>query len=296
MPSPDSAAAARRLAWSVDHLRLRAPALSAEQTLWPWQRLALVCAVLLLVLGVILDRDAAAAILLAVLALPFLLVTGLRLVALAGPVGSSGEDTALGATAVAGVDDDLATYAILVPLYREAAVVPSLLAALAALEYPADKLEILLVVEVDDRETRAAIASCGVAANVRVVVVPEGEPRTKPKALQYAVGLVRSSHVVVFDAEDQPEPDQLKRALACFTDSAAGADCVQARLNVDNWDERWLTRQFAIEYTALFDAILPALERLGLPVPLGGTSNHFRGILAQTHQKPKHVMSTFCSR
>jgi cellulose synthase/poly-beta-1,6-N-acetylglucosamine synthase-like glycosyltransferase len=104
--------------------------------------------------------------------------------------------------------------------------------------------------------------------------VPDGEPRTKPRALNFALLHASGDYVVVYDAEDMPEPDQLHRALARLK-SAPRVGCVQARLNIYNSDESWLTRQFTIEYTALFDCILPTLERLGLPVPLGGTSNHF---------------------
>jgi cellulose synthase/poly-beta-1,6-N-acetylglucosamine synthase-like glycosyltransferase len=109
---------------------------------------------------------------------------------------------------------------------------------------------------------------------MRVVVVPDGAPRTKPRALNFALGQATGDYVVVYDAEDVPDGDQLRRALARLRVSPE-LGCVQARLNVYNAGESWLTRQFAIEYTALFDCLLPALERLRLPVPLGGTSNHF---------------------
>ncbi len=109
---------------------------------------------------------------------------------------------------------------------------------------------------------------------MRILVVPEGEPRTKPRALNYALELATGDYVTVYDAEDVPEPDQLLKALAVLR-SNERIGCVQSRLNIYNSADSWLTRQFTIEYTALFDCLLPALERLGLPVPLGGTSNHF---------------------
>jgi cellulose synthase/poly-beta-1,6-N-acetylglucosamine synthase-like glycosyltransferase len=109
-------------------------------------------------------------------------------------------------------------------------------------------------------------------------LVPEGEPGTKPRACQYALQYTRGDYVVVYDAEDCPEPDQLRRALAAFRSGGDRLGCLQAQLNIYNSRQSWLTRQFTLEYTALFDAILPTLEWLRLPVPLGGTSNHFPGI------------------
>lgn len=212
--------------------------------------------------------------LLAALTVAFLMLTGLRLAALVEIVAAPGAEP----TSETWPDcaEELPFYSVLAPLYREAAVLPGLVAALAALDYPTDRLDILLIVEQGDAETRRALARLQLAGHMRVLVVPDGEPRTKPRALQYALGFARGELVVVYDAEDVPEPDQLRRVAAMLAAAPAATACVQARLNVDNFDETWLTRQFAVEYTALFDAILPAIARLGLPVPLGGTSNHFR--------------------
>ncbi len=106
--------------------------------------------------------------------------------------------------------------------------------------------------------------------------MPEAAPRTKPKALNFALQFARGEFVVIYDAEDRPCPQQLREALAAFHAGPPNLACVQARLNFYNASENWLTRQFAIEYAALFDGLLPAMQRLGLPMPLGGTSNHFR--------------------
>ena len=173
----------------------------------------------------------------------------------------------------------LPVYSILIPLHREAEVLADLVHGLAMLDYPAAKLQILLVLESDDADTRRAAAVLDLPGNFEIVVVPDRGPRTKPKALNYALGFVRGEFVAVYDAEDIPEPDQLRRALAIFRRSGPNLACIQARLNIYNPDASWLTRQFTLEYSALFDAILPALQRLGLPVPLGGTSNHFRTAL-----------------
>lgn len=170
----------------------------------------------------------------------------------------------------------LPTYAVLVALYDEAHVVPGLVESLAALDYPASRLAIRFVVEECDAATQAALAAEPLPPHMGVIVVPDGAPRTKPRALNYALSRTRGSYVVVYDAEDQPEHDQLLRALAAFQRSSADTACQQASLNIANHGENWLSRQFAIEYSALFDLLLPTYRSLGLPMPLGGTSNHFR--------------------
>ncbi len=168
----------------------------------------------------------------------------------------------------------LPTYTILVPLYREAAVLPSLVRGLGALDYPADLLDIKLVMEADDGDTIAAARA--LATPFEIVEVPAGGPRTKPKAANYALAFARGEYLVVYDAEDRPEPDQLKKAVATFRASSRRTACLQARLNFYNRDHNWLTRMFALDYALWFEALLPGLDRIGVPMPLGGTSNHFR--------------------
>lgn len=173
-------------------------------------------------------------------------------------------------------DADLPVYTVLVPLYREARVLRQLLAALEALDYPRDKLDIKLLMEADDKDTGAAIDVIHLGSQYQVLVVPPDGPRTKPKALDVGLELTRGEFVTVYDAEDQPEPDQLRKAVARFSRAGPDVAVLQARLAYRNWRQCWLTRQFAIEYAMLFDVFLPALEGLDLPIPLGGTSNHFR--------------------
>ena len=171
----------------------------------------------------------------------------------------------------------LPSYTILVPLYREAAVLPALVRGLAALDYPRRLLDIKLVVEEDDLETVAAAhaqAACDGA--LEVIAVPPGGPRTKPKAANYALAFARGEYLVVYDAEDRPDPDQLKKAVATFRASTRATACLQARLTFFNAEHCWLTRMFALDYELWFGSLLPGLDRIGVPMPLGGTSNHFR--------------------
>ncbi|MGE0612968.1 MAG: glycosyltransferase family 2 protein, partial [Hyphomicrobiales bacterium] len=173
-------------------------------------------------------------------------------------------------------DDELPVYTLLVPLYREANMLPGLVEALNRIDYPASRLDIKLILEESDPGTLAAALRLQLPPRYDIVVVPDAEPRTKPKALNYALQLARGDFAVIYDAEDAPEPGQLRAAIAAFRAGPPNLACVQARLAIYNARENFLTRQFAIEYAALFDGLLPALERLRLPIPLGGTSNHFR--------------------
>lgn len=169
------------------------------------------------------------------------------------------------------------TYTILCPLYREANVAPDLIAALAKIDYPIEALDVKLLVESDDQETIAAarLASRGMP-HVEVIIVPACVPRTKPKALNVGLGQARGEFVVVYDAEDRPHPQQLSAALAAFEDGGDDLACVQAPLEIDNADVSWISGQFAAEYAIQFREVLPLLAHFNLPLPLGGTSNHFR--------------------
>ncbi len=170
----------------------------------------------------------------------------------------------------------LPTITVLCPLYREAAVVAALCTSLSALRYPRDKLDVKVILEADDPETLAAVRDAGPPEFCEVVVVPPSEPRTKPKALNYAFALARGDIVTVFDAEDRPHPEQLRQAAAAFVAGGERLACVQAPLYVDNPGDSWIARQFAIEYAVQFGSLLPFMARLGLPFPLGGTSNYVR--------------------
>jgi cellulose synthase/poly-beta-1,6-N-acetylglucosamine synthase-like glycosyltransferase len=193
-------------------------------------------------------------------------------------VGSSRKlDMDIGDDAIAALTDaELPVYTVLVPMYREARVLPIILSALRKLDYPASKLEIKLVLEEDDAETIEAAKALRPPGTVEIVRVPPSEPKTKPKACNYALLFSRGEFITIYDAEDHPEPDQLKKAVIAFRRSGPELACVQARLNYFNRSENWLTRMFTLEYSQWFDFLLPGLDSLRMPIPLGGTSNHFR--------------------
>jgi len=173
-------------------------------------------------------------------------------------------------------DRHLPVYSVVVALHREARVVPQLVAALDAIDYPRCKLDIKLVIEHDDHATRRAIEALHLPAIYELVIAPAGWPRTKPRALNIALPLARGDLLVIFDAEDAPAPGQLREAAERFIAAPRELACLQARLAIDNIEDSWLTRLFAIEYAVLFDVLNPGVAELGLPLPLGGSSNHFR--------------------
>ncbi|MGB0385753.1 MAG: glycosyltransferase [Ardenticatenaceae bacterium] len=173
-------------------------------------------------------------------------------------------------------DDELPIYTILVPAYREASVVPMLMDNLRDLDYPSSKLEILLLLEEDDQETIQAARKAKPPETVTFITIPNGQPKTKPKACNVGLFFSRGEYLVIYDAEDKPEPDQLKKAVVAFRKGESDLACVQAALNYFNRDENFLTRMFTLEYSYWFDYMLPGLDHLKLPIPLGGTSNHFK--------------------
>jgi cellulose synthase/poly-beta-1,6-N-acetylglucosamine synthase-like glycosyltransferase len=173
-------------------------------------------------------------------------------------------------------DAELPVYTLLVPLFRETRVLDQLVAALCRLDYPTDKLDIKLILESSDSETRAALEEIALPDSFEVLVVPEMSPQTKPKALNYGLQFARGDLVAIYDAEDTPARGQIRLAAETFAASPGGLVCLQARLAFYNAGENWLTRQLAVEYAVLYELMLPVLARLGLPLPLGGTSNHFR--------------------
>lgn len=176
----------------------------------------------------------------------------------------------------------LPIYTLLVPLYGEAHMLPQLVKALSALDYPAAKLDIKLLLEARDQATITAARQMKLPGCFEILIVPDGQPLTKPKALNYGLAFARGEFVVIYDAEDIPHPGQLKAALKQFDSGGPKLATVQAKLNFYNPRQNWLTRQFTIEYSSLFDGLLPTYFHLGFPIPLGGTSNHFRrDILAE---------------
>ncbi|WP_349368086.1 glycosyltransferase family 2 protein [Salinarimonas sp.] len=255
--------AADGLARTAPHLSCRGGASRAQGAI------ALGVAVVALVAGLAVDGAFAWAALAA--SLVFLALSWLRLAACAIRVSTKPRRSPPRAP-----DSTLPTYTLLVPLRDEAKMARQLCDNILRLDYPREKLDIKLLVEADDPGTGAALRALRLPSCFEILTVPPGAPATKPRALNAALPLARDELTVVYDAEDAPEPDQLRLAAAAF--AAAGPDlaCLQARLSIRERADSTLTILFKLEYAALFDVVNPGLLALGLPIPLGGTSNHFR--------------------
>ena len=170
----------------------------------------------------------------------------------------------------------LPVVSVMVALYRESDIAARLVRRLARLDYPRALLDVILIVEEDDRLTRDALRRADLPGWIRVAVAPHGRVRTKPRALNFGLGLCRGSVVGVYDAEDAPEPDQIRKVVERFHQRGAQVGCLQGRLDFYNPRRNWLARCFTVEYAGWFRVMLPGLQRLGLPLPLGGTTLFFR--------------------
>ena len=102
------------------------------------------------------------------------------------------------------------------------------------LDYPQSKLQVLLLLEADDIETIQAAKAARPPDFIRLVVVPPGGPQTKPKACNVGLSLAEGEFLVIYDAEDRPEPGQLREVVAAFAEASADTVCFQARLNYFN--------------------------------------------------------------
>ena len=252
---------------AVDALRRKDSSLSASSIRWRWRHGIAVAAAL--TGGVAMIPDAAVIAVEASLGVVFLAWIGLRLASITSRHAIAERPTSPG-------DRGLPIYTIIVALYRETAAVEGLVAALRALNYPSECLDIKIVVEPDDHDTLAALIGLRLGPPFEILIAPAVEPRTKPKALNVALPFARGEFIAIYDAEDRPEPDQLRLAVEAFEAGDRTLACVQARLTIDNNADGWLPQTFAAEYAGLFDVMLPSLADWRVPLPLGGSSNHFR--------------------
>ncbi len=249
-------------------LSQRWPSASGHRDLVPLRRAAFVAAILAVVGLAALSPFVLRPVLVPLVSVILIAPAALRLWAALSPPACEPAPTLL-------ADAELPVYSVLIPLRDEAHMVDQLAEAMRAIDYPPAKLDIKFVVEARSPQTVDAVRRTLGDPRFELVVVPEALPATKPKALNYALPLVRGEHVVIYDAEDIPDPVQLRLAASRFS-AQPEIDCLQAELVIDNAGENALTALFAGEYAGQFGLMLPLLARLRLPMPLGGTSNHFR--------------------
>jgi len=256
----------------ANHFGRQAPHLAASSGFARWQRAAGAAAAA----GAVAAAVVVPAVLAVALAVVIAAITAANLV-IAVAARSRRRGAAGGGQPAPVPDGGLPPYTILVPAYQEQDVIGGMVRCLEALDYPKDRLEALILVERRDHATKAAIAAAGPADFIRVVEIPPGSPQTKPRSCNAGLLLAKGDLIVIYDAEDRPDPGQLRHVAAQFAADPDGTlACVQAKLMVANAGASFITRQFALEYCLRYELTLPGLARLGLPIPLGGTSNHFR--------------------
>ena len=173
-------------------------------------------------------------------------------------------------------DDSLPVYTILLPVYKEDKLIKKLIWNLQSIDYPREKLDVKLLIEEDDEKTLNAVRGLDFPSVFEVIIVPYHMPKTKPKACNYGLHFAQGKYLTIYDAEDIPDTDQLKKVVTLFNKLPDQYICVQSALNYFNRNENFLTRMFTLEYSYWFDYMLPGLDTLDIPIPLGGTSNHFR--------------------
>lgn len=271
----------RALNRAINGLRERDPLLSASAALMGWQRSVLPALACLVAACMLVWPWATATVLVGLSTVAYVFTMTDRVLIFqrglaSKPVQISDE------AARAIPDEELPAYTILVPAYHEPEVVADLLGAIENLEYPADKLQVLLLLEEDDDITieaaRAALdgADPQAAEPITILLVPPAEPRTKPKACNYGLEFATGELVTIYDAEDLPEPLQLRRVAAAYRQLPDDVVCVQAKLVYHNGHQNLLTAWFTAEYGLWFGYLLPGLMHSSAPIPLGGTSNHLR--------------------
>ncbi|OQM73783.1 hypothetical protein BFN67_06925 [Pseudaminobacter manganicus] len=256
---------------AINGLFESSPKMSARIVANAWQGTVLGIIMALLPVGLVLSPDMVLGVLHVVATFFFFLCVALRFAALAS-VGTAPPAR----HQIPIPEGEVPVYAVLVALYKEADIVPDLLIALDRITWPRGRLEIKLVCEASDHATLAVINSVDLPPHIEVIEVPAAEPRTKPKALAYALSLTNAEFVALYDAEDWPDPLQLAEAWQRFSAAGPKLAVLQAPLEISNRHQGPLARMFAFEYAGLFRALLPWLSRNRLALPLGGTSNHFR--------------------
>lgn len=261
---------------SVFGLLNREPARSAFMTFSPAQLISLFLFLGITVIGLVLNFKITSIVINILISMLFLLSIAFKLfLALVGSQFELHQAVSNDELKLI-VEEELPVYTILLPVYKEDQLIKKLISNLQAIDYPREKLDIKLVIEEDDEMTLNAVHNLDFPAIFEVIIVPFHMPKTKPKACNYGLHFARGKYLTIYDAEDIPDIDQLKKVVTLFNKLPANYICVQSALNYYNRNENFLTRMFTLEYSYWFDYMLPGLDTLNIPIPLGGTSNHFK--------------------
>ncbi|MCX5042042.1 glycosyltransferase [Aldersonia sp. NBC_00410] len=269
---------------AVDGLRERDPDASAAVPFVPWQRVVFLAIAALMIAGFVFAVVPTLIVVIALCTIAYTATVIDRVIVFRRGLRADAILRVSDERARAVPDSELPSYTILLPAYDEPKVVHNLVRGMAALDYPRDKLQILLLLEGDDEVTISAMRDSAVANSelgdfVTTLLVPPADPRTKPKACNFGLHYATGEIVTIYDAEDTPDPLQLRRVAVAFAELPETVACLQAKLGFYNDRQNMLTRWFTVEYGVLFSFLLPGLMASNSPIPLGGTSNHIRRTL-----------------
>jgi len=249
---------------------------SALQTFESWQKIAIFSLLLVVALGFMTFSIYTATILLGLLTIIYFADLVFSFLTLAKNLDFTNE-IKISNEEIESIDErKLPIYSILCPLYKEANILPQFLEAIDAINWPKEKLDVILLLEEDDKETQKAAENIKLPWYVRTLIVPDSQPKTKPKACNFGLARAKGEYVVIYDAEDRPDPQQIKKAYLAFKKIKPDVVCLQSKLNYYNPHRNLLTRLFSAEYSLWFELVLPGFQWLRTTIPLGGTSNHFK--------------------
>lgn len=261
---------------AANELARKNPALSARTVFSRGQKGGFAVAALVIIAGLVFAFVPTVVTLVTLLSVAFLASTLFKFVVSMRGAAFDVLERVSRAEVEALTDAELPTYTVLVPVFKEENIVPQLVGNLGKIDYPADKLEVLVLIEEEDHLTRDAYLGSNPPPNFHLITIPKGAPQTKPRACNVGLFFATGEYLVIYDAEDAPDPDQLKKCVVAFRRGGPKTVVVQAALNYFNARENALTRMFTLEYNYWFDYMLAGLDAYDLPIPLGGTSNHFR--------------------
>ncbi len=270
-----------RLQASIAGLAERVPGVSAQRILSRRQRHWGIALIVLVLAGCVFDLVVTVSILVSIITVFYVAAIAYRLMLFRASNRPDTTEVVSDEEARAVPDWELPVYTVMIPAYREPEVINELIQRVSQFEYPPDRLDVKLLIEADDDVTIKAIEEAMAGDQFELVLVPAADPRTKPKALNYGLTLARGELVAIYDAEDEPEPLQLRRAAVTMRRLGPDVACVQAKLTYHNPMQNLITKWFTIEYALWFSFFLPGLASMNAPIPLGGTSNHFRRVALQ---------------
>jgi len=281
---------------AIDELKLRTPEFSASEVLYTWQRNFIYVSLAVLFVLVIMEPYWIFFIVFVIINAIYFVINPFKLIVALKGFENVRRKINITQQEVRSIDDSkLPIYTILIPVYKEGGIIPNIVMNINRLDYPKEKLDVKLLVEEFDDDTISAVRKYGLLGKgtetinnlprkahdelikmFDVVVIPDSPIKTKPRACNYGLYRAYGEYVVIYDAEDEPETDQLKKAVIAFERLGEEYACFQAHLNFYNPKENLLARWFSLEYSFWFDYWLQGLDISGAPLPLGGTSNHFK--------------------